>query len=238
MLTGVILATLGEAGRVNVGRFIALCCGISALLITVFCGSRMLTAMARRGAGAADELARTRSANIAAEAVQAARRGRYETITGTVTHLLEGLAVGQLDLTGQSARQEMAVAITRLRRYLVESDEVPDQLWHELQACADAAERQGIAVDLVAPAGLIPQLPVDVRRALTEPVIATLAATATKARITVVASPGEVVVAILADAQLDAPPPNLHAAVESSHDAEGETLWLQARWMGPSASPW
>jgi hypothetical protein len=237
MAGGVMLATLGEASRVNAGRFIALCCGISALQITVFCGTRMVTAMARRGAEAAGELARTRSMNVAAEAVQAARRSRYETITGTVAHLLEGLAVGQLDLTDRSARQEVAVAVTRLRRYLVESDEVPDQLWHELQVCADAAERQGIAVDLVAPAGTIPTLPVDVRRALTEPIIATLAATASKARITVVASPGEVVVAILADARLDAPPPSLHAAVESSHDAEGEMLWLQARWMGPSASP-
>src|SRR5215470_1139497 len=200
MIGGIILATLGEASRVNVGRFIALCCGISALQITVFCGSRMVTAMARRGAEAADELARTRSMNIAAEAVQAARRSRYETITGTVAHLLEGLAAGQLDLTDRSARQ-------------------------------------GIAVDLVAPAGLIPTLPVDVRRALTEPIIAALAATATKARITVIASPGEVVVAILADARLDAPPPRLHGAVESSHDAEGEMLWLQARWMSRSASP-
>jgi len=233
----VILAALGEASRVNVGRFIALCCWVSALQMTVFCGSRMVTAMARRGAEAADELARTRSMNIAAEAVQAARRSRYETIRGTVAHLLEGLAAGQLDLTDRSARQDVAVAITRMRRYLVESDEVPDQLWHELQVCADAAERQGIAVDLVAPAGLIPALPVDVRRALTEPIIGALAATATKARITVVGSPGEVVVAILADARLDAPPPSLHGAVESSHDAEGELLWLQARWMGPSASP-
>ncbi|HEV2373276.1 MAG TPA: hypothetical protein VGS19_14020, partial [Streptosporangiaceae bacterium] len=116
MAGGVILATLGEASRVNVGRFIALCCGISALQITVFCGTRMVTAMARRGAEAADELARTRSMNIAAEAVQAARRSRYETITGTVAHLLEGLAVGQLDLTDRAARQEVAVAVTRLRR--------------------------------------------------------------------------------------------------------------------------
>jgi hypothetical protein len=134
-------------------------------------------------------------------------------------------------------RQEVAVAVTRLRRYLVESDEVPDQLWHELQVCADAAERQGIAVDLVPPAGLIPMLPVNVRRALTEPIIAALAATATRARITVVASPGEVVVAVLADARLDDAPPSLHGAVESSQDTEGEMLWLQARWMSPSASP-
>src|SRR5262249_60341871 len=133
----------GEASRVNVGRFIALCCGISALQITVFSGPRMVPAVARRRAEAADELARTRSMNIAAEAVQAARRSRYETITGTVAHLLEGLAAGQLDLTDRFARQEVAVAVTRLRRYLVEADEGPDQPWHQLQGCGDAGERQG-----------------------------------------------------------------------------------------------
>jgi hypothetical protein len=237
MVGGIVLAMVGEASRVNVGRFIALCCGISALQLTVFCGSRMVTAMARRGAEAADELARTRSAQIAAEAVQAARRTRYEMITRTVAHLLDGLSDGQLDLTDRSARQEVAVAVTRLRRFLVESDEVPDQLWHELQVCADAAERHGIAVDLVAPAGIIPALPVEVRRALTEPIIAALAATATKARITVVASADEVVVAIVADGKLDSPPACLHEAVESSYDPEGEMLWLQARWTSPSASP-
>jgi len=235
--SGIILGVTGHADRVSVSRFIALCCWISALQLTVFAGTRMVTETARRGAEAEDELARTRAANITAEAVQAARRSRYETITGTVAHLLDGIARGELDLADRSAKQEVAVAVTRLRRYLVESDEVPDQLWHELQVCADAAERRGIAVDLVAPAGVIPPLPVDIRRALTEPVIAVLAATTARARITVVASPDEVAVAVFADARLDSPPPVLHEAVEPSHDAEGEMLWVQARWISPSASP-
>jgi hypothetical protein len=232
---GALLAVMGQASLISVGRFIALCCGISALQITVFAGARLVTAMARREAQAEDELARTRSAHIAAEAVQAARRSRYETITGTVTHLLEGLATGQLDLSEPAKRQEVAVAITRLRRYLVESDDVPDPLWHELRACADAAERRGIAVDLVAPVGPIPRLPVDVRRALTEPVIAALAATAARARITVIAAADQVAVAILADALLVLPVPSLHEAVECSLDADGELLWVQARWTGLSA---
>jgi hypothetical protein len=234
---GILLVLTGEASRVSVARFIALCCGISALQITVFVGSRMVTATARRAAGAQDELDRTRAGQIVAEAVQAARRTRYETLAGTIAHLLNGLAVGELDLTDRSARQQVAVAVTRLRRYLVESDEVPDQLWHELQVCADAAERRGIAVDLVTPVGLIPPLPLDVRRALTEPIITALAATTSRARITVVASDDQVVVAIIADAQLDLPSlPCLHEAVEASHDAEGEMLWLQACWISRSAS--
>jgi hypothetical protein len=236
LIGGIILASAGEANRVNISRFIALCCGISALQITVFVGSRMVTAMAGRVAAAEDELARTRSASSTAEAVQAARRIRYETVSGTVAHLLDGLARDQLDLTDPSTRQDVAVAVTRLRRYLVETDEVPDQLWHELQACADAAERRDIAVDLVPPSGPIPHLPVDIRRALTEPVIAVLAATATKARITVVSDPGGLAVAVVTDAQLDSPVPRLHEAVETSQDADGDLLWVQARWTSPSAS--
>lgn len=233
---GIILASAGEANRVNVARFIALCCGISALQITVFLGSRMVTAMARRVAGAEYDLARTRTAGRAAEAVQAARRIRYETVSNTVAHLLDRLARDQLDLNDPATRQEVAVAVTRLRRYLVESDDVPDRLWRELQACADAAERRDIAVDLVPPCGPIPPLPVDIRRALTEPIIEVLAATATRARLTVVSDPGGLAVAVVADAQLESPVPCLHEAVETSQDADGDLLWLQARWTSPSAS--
>jgi hypothetical protein len=46
-----------------------------------------------------------------------------------------------------------------------------------------------------------------------------------------------VAIAIVADAQLISPVPCLHDAVECSHDADGESLWVQARWTGPSASP-
>jgi predicted nuclease of predicted toxin-antitoxin system len=67
-----------------------------------------------------------------------------------VAQLLERLATGDLDIAEPATRQHVPVAVTRLRRYLVETDEVPDQLSHELHACADAAERRGIAVDLMA----------------------------------------------------------------------------------------
>jgi hypothetical protein len=234
---GILLAVAGDASRVNVARFLALCCGITALQMTVFAGSRMVTGMARRAAEAEYAAGRTRSASITAETVQAARRARYETVSGTVAHLLDGLARGRLDLTDPSARQEVAVAVTRLRRYLVESDEVPDRLWHELQACADAAERRGVAVDLVPPSGLIPPLPVSIRRAVTEPIIAVLAATATRARVTVVSDPAGLAVAIVADAQLDTPVTSQHEAVEASQDADGDLLWVQARWISSSASP-
>lgn len=237
MLAGAIaLIVLHEISRLGIARFIVETCSVSALPITIFVGSRAVAAIAQRAADAEDALARTRNERLAAEAVQEARKSRYETIRKTVVHLLDGLAAGRLDLAKPATRQEIAVAVTRLRRYLVETDEVPDPLSHELQACADAAERRGIAVELLPPVGVVPVLTVETRRALTEPVIQVLAATVSRARITVVASPVEVVVAVMADAHLHSPIEVIDAAVQPSQDAEGELLWVQARWDGLCAS--
>jgi hypothetical protein len=159
-----------------------------------------------------------------------------------VAPLLAGLAAGTLDLTEPASRQQIAVAVTRLRRYLVENDDVPDPLSHELRACADAAERHGVAVDLIAPAGVIPMLPVTVRRALVEPVIQVLAGTVSRARITVIASQAEVAVAIVSDTSLARV--NLTGGkvtgsdylLRCDWDKEGDTLWAQVKWMRSSVS--
>jgi len=236
-----VLIALGQTDRVSIARFVGLCGG-GALPLTLFAGSKLVTAMAGRAASIREELASARVAEQAAEAVQEDRRSRYETIRGTVTGLLRGLADGQLDPAEPATRQRIAVAVSRLRRYLVETDDVPDPLSHELRACADAAERHGVAVDLAAPAGQVPHLPVEVRRALTEPIITVLAAAATRARVTVVASPDHVAVAILADASLtgadrDALASGPGGAAEVSVDEEGGLLWAQAQWTGARASP-
>ncbi len=225
-----VLILLGEATRAHLAGLIVVCAGGGALPIAIYVGVRAVAATARRAAEAEDAAARSRNARLAAEAVQAARRARYETIRATVVRLLDGLATGSLDLAADQTRQEIAVAVTRLRRFLVESDDVPDPLSHELRACADAAERRGVAVDLIAAAGTIPMLPVGTRRALTEPVIAVLAATASRARITVVASAAEVAVAIVADARLAAPIALAGDSVQCDVDEEGGQLWAQARW--------
>jgi hypothetical protein len=151
-------------------------------------------------------------------------------IEDTVSGLLDELAAGQLALADPDARRRVRVAVTRLRRYIVEADELADQLSHELQACADAAERDGVAVDLIAPAGTVPSLPVGIRRALTDPVIRVLGAAATQARITVVASAASVAVAIIADARLAEPLQAARGDVELAQEAEGEWLWAQASW--------
>jgi hypothetical protein len=232
------LAVLHEVSRAHLAMFLVSACGSSVFQVTIYIGSRAVATVAGNAAEAAEAAARARYTRMAADAVQAQRRARYELVRASVIRLLEGLATGSLDLGSALVRQEITVAQTRLRRFLVENDDVPDPFSHELRACADAAERRGIAVDLIAAAGTVPLLPVGDRRALVEPVIQVLAAAASWARITVIASPAEVTVAILADATL----PGLDLAAASRlvrcdwDEVEGKTLWAQARWTRPSAS--
>lgn len=230
------LVLLRETSRPDLAMFIIESVGSNVFQVTIYVGSRAVAGVAGRAARAAEAAVRARHAQLAAEAVQADRVARHTLLRTTVAGLLDGLAAGTLDLTVARTRQDIAVAVTRLRRYLVEHDDVPDPLSHELRACADAAERRGVAVDLVATAGTIPLLGVAVRRALVEPVIEVLAAAASRARITVVASETEVAVAILADALL--PGPATRAAADGrvcyDWDEEGGGLWAQARWTQPS----
>jgi hypothetical protein len=236
-LTGVTaLVALGEANRLDFARLIVQTFGVSALEVTIYVGSRAVAATARIGAEAADAATRTRIVDMAAEANRSARRNRYEAIQGTAVPLLERLASGRLNLADGGIRQEIAVTVMRLRRDLVESDDVSDLLSHELRACADAAGRRGIAVDLIAPAGTIPVLPIEIRHALTEPVIHGLASAATRARVTVVASATDITVAIVTDTRHPVLPPESRGGVEVSYDQDEKALWIQARWTGALSS--
>jgi hypothetical protein len=232
-----LLVALGELNQVSLALYVMYAYGVSILQITLFIGGHELAAIARRTAEAHDRLARGMTRRLAAEAVLRSRRRRYETVQRTVSRLLAEIAADRLELTQPAASRRIRVAVTRLRRLTVETDEVPDPLLHELRACADEAEKRGIGVDLQAPVGSIPALPVEVRRALADPIIEVLAVTTTRARLTVVAPPSSLVVAIMADASIDGLPPSTHDTVQISYDAEGDLLWVQARWNDPSPLP-
>lgn len=221
---------LDEANRLSIARFIVECAGVSVLQVTIFVGGKAVASLARQRAEAEDALARTRIDRLAREAAQATRRTNYEMITTTIAGLLDELAAGTLAVSQPDTRGQMRVAVTRLRRYIVENDDLADQLSHELLACANAAERDGIAVDLIPPAGKVPPLSVEIRRALTDPVIRVLGAAITQARITVVASETDVAVAIIADARLPEPIQATHDEVSVAEETEGEWLWAQASW--------
>ena len=231
-----VLVASGSTDRVSLARFVMVTYGVSVLQVTVMVGSRIITAVARRIAEAQEAQASLANRQLAARAVHEARRSRVDEVRQNAAELLAGLADARLDLTHSATQQRMRISVSRLRRLIVETDEVPEPLQHELRACADAAERRGVEVDLQAPVGVIPALPVTVRRSLTEPVIHVLAAARTHARITVVARPADITVAVIADA-----PPDTAVAggpeAELTFDSEGGVLWAQTRWTALSPSP-
>lgn len=187
----VMLLAAGDTDRTNLTRFAMTCYGISVLQITIFVGGRAVTTLARRVALAQDAQSYVATRQLTAQAVHQARRGRYQTVQQVAADLLAELAGNTLDPADPHTQQRLRVAVARLRRLIVETDDIPDPLIHELHACADSAERRGVAVDLQPPVGIVPTLPREIRRTLAEPVIQVLAAARSRARITVVADAAE-----------------------------------------------
>jgi len=237
-LTGlVVLMTSGSIDRVSIARFVMVSYGVSVLEITILVGSRALTTLARRTAEAQDAQARIANRQLAARAIHEARRIRSDTVRQAAAELLAGLADDSVDLSDSATQQRTRIAVSRLRRHIVETDDVTDPLQHELRACADAAERRGVEVDLQAPVGSVPRLAVTVRRALTEPVIQVLAGARTRARITVVVHANDVIVAVIADAPTPTTVVGGGRDAEVTYDREGDLLWAQTHYTPSSQLP-
>jgi hypothetical protein len=192
---------------------------------------RRVGGTAARTAAQERELA---TANRIAGELHADRRRRYADVATTLVPLLEGLRDGTLSPADPAVRRRCAVESARLRRLLAEGDDVPDALAHELRACADAAQRAGVAVQLsVCGEGPPPALPV--RRALADPVTALLAGARTAARVTLVRTATQTVVSVVADADArpaaDGPP--VAAAPDVTVDlrpGSGGGTWLTVTW--------
>lgn len=218
-----------QTDRVNVARFIAVAFSVVILQSTLLIGGRRLASIAGRIAELNQQQERVAARELAAEAVHGDRRTRYEFVQGTVAVLLRRLAADRLDLTDAATQRELRVAIGRLRRLMVETDDVPQPLLHELRSCADHAERRGVEVELVPAVGTMPSLSPPVRRALLEPVIQVLACAQVHARVTVVASPGDVVVGVVGDGATDVDITSSGPHVQISWQRDGERTWAQAR---------
>ncbi|MEU8262367.1 hypothetical protein AB0C02_17270 [Micromonospora sp. NPDC048999] len=210
--------------------------GTSSLPVAVFVGGAALAALARDRAGTAAATAAVEAERVAAEQARAERQARLGLVSGTAEEVLAAVAAGDADPTDPEVRRRCVLAAARLRRLIAESDDVPDPLLHELRAAADLAERNGLPIELVA-VGVPPELPVEVRRRLTEPLTAALADAHGWARLTVVAGPDEVVVSLVTPdhdgADATGPPGgdgDGTGPVELEHERDGEIRWTQTRW--------
>ncbi len=231
-----VLVNDGGADRSGIARYLTIVVGTGSLQLGLAGTVHALRGAARWIASAAAARTAVAAAQAAAEEVHEVRRQRYRLLRQEVADLLAELGYGTADPADPVVRRRSATESARLRRLVVETDDVPDPLIHELRACADIAERSGVLVDLVT-MGAPADLPVAIRRALTEPPIAVLTAARSRARLTVTSARGEVAVSVLADADLDpaevsggaGQPMAVGPRVEVGAQRDGDLLWVEAR---------
>lgn len=232
-VTGAYLALNGIVDRVTVGRFVVATCMTAGIQLVAWLAATYLHRAADAATNATVALAETRAQETTAEEMHASRAQRYGYLAIESRALLAGLADGSLDPGDAEVRRRCAIESARLRRLFAETDDVADPMLHELRACADTAERRNVTVDLVA-FGEMPQLPVEIRRALLDAPLVALATTASRARVTVVANPDEVVLSVLGDVAPGTrmpriPQPNPPKVTITEDHEEGQ-LWVQAHW--------
>lgn len=221
-------ATVTVAGMVNATLIVLAyqlaVCVIAAVLRNLACSAARL----------AREEEELRTAEAVERQVHEYRRERFADVAETTVPLLTGLASGELDPADESVRRSCAVEATRMRRIFAETADHSadtDLLLRELRACVALAERNGVAVSF-AEVGTRPDVPLTVRRALTEPAVAVLATARGKVRLTVAGDVETLTVSVVAERPpFDMPEPN-HDGVRTASVVDGDRLWIQTTWRG------
>lgn len=221
-------ATVTVAGMVNATLIVLAyqlaVCVIAAVLRNLACSAARL----------AREEEELRTAEAVERQVHEYRRERFADVAETTVPLLTGLASGELDPADESVRRSCAVEATRMRRIFAETADHSadtDLLLRELRACVALAERNGVSVSF-AEVGTRPDVPLTVRRALTEPAVAVLATARGKVRLTVAGDVETLTVSVVAERPpFDMPEPN-HDGVRTASVVDGDRLWIQTTWRG------
>jgi hypothetical protein len=232
------LATLGLLARDGLHRldlagFLTVLVASASIQLAIAITAHALDSVARQAADAARVQAAAREAAATAELVDASRQARIRALQETAGPLIQGLAAGTSDPGDAEVRSRCAVEAARLRRLMAESDDSAAPLLHELQASAEVAVRGGVALDIEV-AGVLPDIPAAVRRAMTDTAIAVLATARSRARITVTAASDCVAVSLVADSRALPELPSSQAgtgyplAIDLQRD--DLDLWVEARW--------
>ena len=201
--------------------------------------ARTLHVPAQQAEDAATREADATARQAVADRIRATRRARWLELRATAEPLLSGLAAGTADPADLAVQRACAVEAARLRRLFAEGDETPDPLVHELHACADVAQRRGVAVDIETaaqfpgtglPGSELPAVPPEARRAITDLAIAVLVNAISRVRVTVTGTVDGVIVSLVSDSpvQPDLPASPAGLVVDSQRDQQ--SLWVEARW--------
>jgi len=223
----------------NVAAFITVLAGSTGIQVAISVAARTLHVPAQQAADAATREAEATARQAVADRIRAGRRARWLELRATAEPLLRGLAAGTTDPGNPAVQRACAVEAARLRRLFAEGDDTPDPLLHELHACADVAQRRGVAVDIETtaqstgtglPGSALPAVPPEARRAITDLAIAILVNAISRVRVTVTGTADGVIVSLVSDspAQPDLPASPAGLVVDSQRDQQ--SLWVEARW--------
>jgi hypothetical protein len=228
------LAVLARDGldRTTLAGFITVLAGSAAIQLVAAAAARRLDVTAREAARAGRAEAAAREHAVIAAELHAARQARWLAVQATAGPLLRELAAGTADPADPRVRAACAAEAARLRRLMAESDDSPDPLVHELHACADAAQRRGVAVDIET-AGVLPAVPAQARRVITDTAIAILAGARSLARVTVIAVRAGVAVSLVADSPVPAALPAAADGVVIELQEDQRSVWVEATWTCP-----
>lgn len=228
------LVLFHEVDRASLARFATGSVSVLGFPLCVAVAAAVLAWLGREAAAATRELERVRTAEAVAAATHRRRTQRFAELSDTAVPLLEGLADGTLAPTDPVVRRRCSIEAARMRRLFAETDSVENPLLHELRHCADIADRKGVEVELDA-RGQWPQLPVAVRRDLTDAALTALATATSWARVTLVGSVDLVSVSVVADCGESGVLAPATPEVRIETFGSGGTIWTEAQWQ-PMAS--
>ena len=214
-----MFAVLAQDGlhQPNVAAFITVLAGSTGIQVAISVAARTLHVPAQQAEEAATREADATARQAVADRIRSARQARWLELRATAEPLLSGLAAGTADPADLAVQRACAVEAARLRRLFAEADDTPDPLVHELHACADVAQRRGVAVDIETaaqfpgtqlpgsqfPGPQPPAVPPEGRRAITDLAIAVLVNAISRVRVTVTGTVDGVIVSLVCDSPAD-----------------------------------
>jgi hypothetical protein len=243
----------------NVAAFITVLAGSTGIQVAISVAARTLHVPAQQAEEAATREAGATARQAVADRIRGARQARWLELRATAEPLLSGLAAGTADPADLAVQRACAVEAARLRRLFAEADDTPDPLVHELHACADVAQRRGVAVDIETaaqfpgtqlpgtqppgsqlpqsrlpqsqlPGSQLPAVPPEGRRAITDLAIAILVNAISRVRVTVTGTADGVIVSLVSDSPADPDLPSPPAGLVVDNQRDGQSLWVEARW--------
>jgi hypothetical protein len=231
-----VLVLLTRAGLP--GRTQGACMATDLLAMTAqHFGFAVLLHVLRRCAARAEEAsyqqARVEAEQAAADQVHVDQQRRFADLSHTVVPLLSGIAERELDPADPAVRHRCALEAARMRRLFTEADHPADPVVHDLGAGIEVAQGRGVVVTLATRGEPVP-LPVELRRAITEPAVAAIATARLCARATVAHVGGQTRVSVVSDEPgLVVPEPSQPGVRIQTLVRDGR-LWVSARASAPT----